>query len=189
MKPTKPSSIVTAIVTLFTLVNFSCTQESLDDSTINQEDEFSIPMAGDILETNTQETVDMRFTVFINETEFVPSKIKTTIHKDKINILATDESLDRSVFLTFKMEEESALILGRTYLNTENNTAGYLFNSENKGFVTSEMYQECGVILITEINMDTNTISGTFEFDACNIADDVLNFQDGIFENIPWSVQ
>ena len=189
MKLMKSSYIVTAVIALFTLMNFSCTQESLSDSVIPQENEFSNPMDGDVLETNPQETVDMRFTVFINETEFVPSKIKTTIDGDKINILATDETLDRSVFLIFIMDTGTTLPLGRSHENTDGNTAGYLFNGENKGFVTSEMPQICGYIKISEINTDTNIISGTFEFDACNIVDDVLNFQDGIFENIPWSVQ
>lgn len=185
MKITTTNFVLSILVSSFALFNLSCSKESYGDNTDIEEDMFAMRMPGDVFETTVNNTDQILFTTQINGGEFIPTKIKTAIDKDKIHILATDETHEKSIFLIFVMEADDTLVLGRTYVNMDNNTAGYLIDSRNESFLTSEMYQECGGIRITEVDTDGNSISGEFYFTARNKDGEVMDFKEGVFTNLP----
>ena len=142
---------------------------------------------GDYKQYLIQEQDSALFEVDVNEETFQANEIKIIKQDSILSIIGKNASLDRTVFLNFTLEEEGTILLGQSKDNPKNNVAGYLLNSENKGYVTSEIYSTCGSITIENIDSINNTISGQFNFSACDRGNHVLELTNGVFKNISFN--
>lgn len=133
------------------LLLFSCSGDS--DSMELIEEEIS----------NTQENF---IEVLVNRQSFKPDDVTVNSQGNYINIVGTETSSNRSVFLTFKLIGEGTLNLGDSSENQEDNIAGFLINDENKGFLTNGIKGNWGEIKITKLDGINRKISGIFHFTA-----------------------
>jgi len=134
--------------------------------------------------TNEQVPLSNNFLrVEVDNTTFQADRFSVNLEESLINIVGTETSTNRSVFLTFVLKDEIQA-LGDSARNPNGNIAGYLLNDDNEGYITNVIDGILGEIRITELDDKNNTVSGTFFFTAFNDEFIPIELKNGVFENI-----
>ncbi|WP_340198903.1 DUF6252 family protein [Ascidiimonas sp. W6] len=132
-------------------------------------------------------TADENFIeVQVNRQNFQPDEVAVNAEGDFVNIVGTETSSNRSVFLTFKLLGEGTLNLGDSSENPEGNIAGFLLNTENKGYLTNGIEGNWGEIKITKLDLENRKISGTFHFTAYDQEYRPIVLEDGSFIDVSY---
>ncbi len=176
------------IMVLIATVFISCTSEEIDVNNVYSSEIYTIGNVqmniGDYTQYFIQGNDSVVFEVDINGEKFEADEVRVVKQDSIISIIGRDLLLDRTVFLNFMIKQDDIMYLGKSNDNPFNNVAGYLLNSENIGYVTSEVYNTCGSIIIEGMNNTKNTVSGKFNFSACDRENHFLELTNGIFKNI-----
>ncbi|NER14065.1 hypothetical protein GWK08_11485 [Leptobacterium flavescens] len=122
--------------------------------------------------------------VDVGQFKFNADRVTVNTQGTLVNIVGTNVETDRSVFLTFRMDTEDVVVLGKTEENPDGNIAGYLLNAENEGYLTNQIDGISGEIIITSYDEVNNTISGEFNFTAHNEDYIPVKLQNGVFEKV-----
>ena len=121
--------------------------------------------------------------VEVDNTPFLADRINVNLEGSLINIVGTETTTNRSVFLTFVLKDE-VQALGDSDRNPNGNIAGYLLNDSNEGYLTNVIDGILGEIRITNFSSTDNKVSGEFFFTAYNQDFIPIQLENGVFENI-----
>ncbi|XLS27731.1 DUF6252 family protein [Flavobacteriaceae bacterium M23B6Z8] len=124
--------------------------------------------------------------VQVNRQSFQPDQVSVNSQDNFVNIVGTETSSNRSVFLTFKLLGTGTLNLGDSSENPEGNVAGFLLNAENKGYLTNGIEGKWGEIKITKLDAVNRKISGTFHFTAYDQDYRPIVLEDGSFVDVTY---
>jgi len=150
----------------------SCSSDTPGDSTI------------DLIPDTDADVVENMIKVEVNREVFEPDRLVVNTEASIINIVGTQTSSNRSVFLTFKANGTGVLKLGNASNNPDGNVAGFLMNAENRGFLTNAIEGEWGEIRITKYDPVGKKISGEFYFTAYDINYRPIVLENGSFTDV-----
>jgi len=179
-------SSIFLIIIVVSFLNFACTVER---NTMEVLDVFDTT---DLKSIDTIAEASPYFSVDINGENFLADEIGFKKEGSKISIVGKEFSTNTIVFLTINMDsnnETNIFPVGNYIGNQGENVAGLLFKNENIGYVTSEIYNSCGEIVLNRSDDNNTILNGSFNFDACDYYNDVMELTNGIFNNIPMNEQ
>jgi hypothetical protein len=161
----KKISVLSAILVLFTAISFtSCDTEPVD------------PVLN---ENNNNNGGPALFEVEIDGELFTATAAQATIVNGGIALTGAKSNGEAVGFVTTDVE-----------VGTYENAMQFYIDSEEMQYmnVDPETVEHTGSVIITEIDTENHTISGTFSFSGwANLQGEPKEFTNGVFENIPYT--